>query len=128
MSGVHLDTSALIALLEPSPKLIQHLRQRATHGPLPSVSAIVWHEFVPGPIPADELLRVERIVGSRVLPVGRSVAEVGARLFNATGRCRATTADCLIAGQAIEENAELITANPENFEPFVPLGLNLHLL
>ncbi len=50
MSGIHLDTNALIALLEPSSKLIDHLRQQATNRLLPSVSAIVWHEFVRGPL------------------------------------------------------------------------------
>lgn len=84
--------------------------------------------FVRGPILADELLRVERVVGSRILPVTRSVAEVAARLFNATGRRRASTADCLVAAQAIQENADLVTANRNDFELFVPFGLRLRPL
>ena len=73
----------------------------------------------------DELLRVERVVGVRVQPVNRSTSELAARLFNATGRRRASTADCFIAANAIEQDAELLTADGDGFKHFTHLGLKL---
>ena len=86
---------------------------------------MAWHEFVRGPLLPDELLRVERVVGARIQPVTRGTAELAARLFNATGHRRASTADCFVAASAIESDAELFTANLGYFEPFVPFGLQL---
>lgn len=94
-------------------------------GSLPAASAVAWHEFVRGPLTADELLRVERVVGDRIQPVTRRTSELAARLFNATGRRRASTADCFIAASAIESGARLLTANTNDFAPFIPLGLHL---
>jgi len=44
---------------------------------------------------------------------------------NATGRRRASTADCFIAAGAIEQDAELLTADGDDFKPFTHLGLKL---
>lgn len=125
MRFLHLDTNALIYLLDPDGPVFAKTRARCQQGVLPATSAVAWHEFVRGPLKTDELLLVERVVGGRIHPLDRSIAETAARLFNATGRRRASTADCLIAAAAIEREAELVTANLEDFTPFVPMGLNL---
>ena len=125
MRTIHLDTNALIALADPSQRVVAEVRERVITGVLPATSAVAWHEFVRGPLTADELLRVERVVGDRIRAVTRSTSELAARLFNATGRRRASTADCFIAASAIEANAELLTTNAVDFAPFVPLGLAL---
>lgn len=65
------------------------------------------------------------MITDRVHPIGRSTAELAARLFNATRRRHATTADCLIATSAIEANAPLVTANPTDFARVEELGLHL---
>lgn len=122
---IHLDTNALIALADPAEGIVVLVRERAVLGSLPGTSAVAWHEFVRGPLTPDELLRVERVVGDRIQPVTRSTSELAARLFNAAGRRRASTADCFIAASAIETGAELLTANTEDFKPFVSLGLRV---
>ncbi|HEY5894635.1 MAG TPA: PIN domain-containing protein [Chthoniobacterales bacterium] len=122
---IQLDTNALIALADPAGGVVQLVRERVQQGQLPAASAVAWHEFVRGPLLSDELLRVERVVGARVQPVTRGTAELAARLFNATGCRRASTADCFIAASAIESGAELLATNLEDFQPFVPFGLHL---
>jgi len=122
---IHLDTNALIALADPAGGVVRLVRERVQSGMLPATSAVAWHEFVRGPLMPDELLRVERVVGARVQPVSRSISELAARLFNATGRRRASTADCFIAANAIEQDAELLTADSDGFKLFAPLGLKL---
>lgn len=122
---LHLDTNALIALADPSGRVVQEVRRQVEMGILPAASAVAWHEFIRGPLQSDELLRVERVVGSRVQDVSRATAELAARLFNATGRRRASTADCFIAAAAIEQDAFLLTADSDDFSGFVSLGLKL---
>lgn len=122
---LHLDANALIALADPAGSVIRLVRSRVEQGILPAASAVAWHEFVRGPLLPDELLRVERVVGSRVQAATRGTSELAARLFNATGRRRASTADCFIAASAIEQSAELLTADNDDFHPFVALGLRL---
>ncbi len=125
MSRLHLDTNALIALADSGERLVHRVRERVLLGVLPEASAVAWHEFVRGPLMPDELLRVERVLGARIQPVTRSTAELAARLFNATGRRRASTADCFVAASAIESEAELLTADREDFKLFQPYGLHL---
>ena len=125
MNRLHLDTSALIALADPGGAVLIAVHRSCVAGILPEASAIAWHEFVRGPLTSDELLRVERVLDGRVTPVRRSTAELAARLFNATGRRRASTADCLIAAGAIEAGAGLLTLNTADFELFRPFGLQL---
>ncbi len=122
---LHLDTNALIALADPEGGVVKFVRDRVQSGMLPAASAVAWHEFVRGPLMPDELLCVERVVGARVQPVSRSTSELAARLFNATGRRRASTADCFIAAGAIEQDADLLAADSSDFELFKPLGLKL---
>lgn len=122
---LHLDTNALIALADPAGSVVRVVRKQAEGGILPAASAVAWHEFVRGPLLPDELLRVERVVGARVQRISRATAELAARLFNATGRRRASTPDCFIAATAIGQDAPLLTADEEDFKAFVPLGLKL---
>ena len=125
MNHLHLDTNALIELSDPGSRVVERVREHCLAGALPASSAVAWHEFVRGPLTPDELLRVERVLGGRVLPLTRATAELAARLFNATGRRRASTADCLIAAGALEHDAALLTLNIEDFVPFEPFGLKL---
>jgi len=123
MNRLHLDTNALIALTDPAAAALPVVMERCQAGALPEASAVAWHEFVRGPLLTDELLRVQRVLDGRVVPVSRETAELAARLFNATGRRRASTADCFIAANALEHGAMLATANTDDFAPFAPFGL-----
>jgi len=122
---IQLDSNALIALADPAGVTVSLVRERVLAGVLPGACVVAWHEFVSGPLDSDELLRVERVVGARIISITRATAELAARLFNATGRRRASTADCFVAASAIENNAELLTYNIEDFKPFTTFGLKL---
>jgi len=122
---IQLDSNALIALADPAGVTVSLVRERVLAGVLPGACVVAWHEFVRGPLDSDELLRVERVVGARIISITRATAELAARLFNATGRRRASTADCFVAASAIENNAELLTYNIEDFKPFTTFGLKL---
>jgi len=115
----HLDTNALIALADPAGSVVRKTRELVLAGCLPAASSVAWHEFVRGPLMSDELLRVERVIGNRILSLDRGMAELAARLFNATGRRRSSSADCLIAACAIHTEASLLTADQDDFAPFL---------
>lgn len=128
MNLIQLDTNALIALLDPNGPVYLKMHEACKSGLLPSTSSLAWHELVRGPISTAELLLIEGIVGERVIPMTRSTAELGARLFNSTGRRRSATADCLIAACAMENRSHFVTLNPADFKPFEPFGLSLMTL
>jgi predicted nucleic acid-binding protein len=68
---------------------------------------------------------VDLLIQGRIVPFGRSEAQIAAALFNATGRRRASRPDCLIAAAAICSSAPLATYNRKDFSRFVALGLRL---
>lgn len=125
MSLFHLDTNALIALSDPTLILFERIEACAASGNLPETSVIAWHEYMRGPLLPKDRKRALAFLGERIAPLTRPVAEAAALLFNATGRRRASTADCLIAATAIEANAELLTQNIADFECFISSGLRL---
>ena len=70
----HLDTNALIALADPAGSVVRKVRETVITGCLPAASSVAWHEFVRGPLLPDELLRVERVMGNRIMPMDRGMA------------------------------------------------------
>lgn len=60
-----------------------------------------------------------------VRPVTLGTSELAARLFNATGRRGASTANCFIAASALEVGAVLLMADVHDFAPFVVHGLKV---
>ena len=121
---IHLDTSFLIrALLKGSDedrRLRAWLRGKTAVG----ASAIVWAEFLCGPVHANDLELAMVVVGERV-PFTAEDAAMAASLFNGTGRRRGSLADCMIAASAIRCSATLATANAGDFARFRPAGLLL---
>lgn len=124
---IHLDTNVLIVLPELS--AARHpLTQRLRHGEAAAVSALVWFEFLCGPLSTEQVRLSRAVIGGRIIAPDDAIAERGALLFNAGGRRRSSRTDCLIAATAIAADAELFSYNARDFQPFVPYGLKLAAL
>lgn len=121
--GVHLDTSFLIRALLPGTPEAARLEGWFDGGRTLSLSAMVWAEFLAGPLDDGTLGVARRLVGEAT-PITGAHAEQAARLFNLLGRRRSSLPDCLIAAAAIDAEAVLATADP-HFARFVDAGLQL---
>lgn len=88
-------------------------------------SSVCWYEFLCGPVDEEGVIVVRAILRERILPFTGDQAAESSRLFNAVGRKRSLRVDAMIAAAAIVANAELATANFDDFAGFEPLGLRL---
>jgi predicted nucleic acid-binding protein len=122
---LHLDTNALIALSDPSHALFLEVERCLEKDGAVETNAVAWHEYVRGPLLPEDIDRALLIMENRVFDLSRLMAEKAAELFNATGRRRASTADCLIAAACIQHAAELLTSNVDDFIPFKVHGLKI---
>ena len=122
---LHLDTNALIALSDPEHPLFLEVETCLIGGGSVETDVVAWHEYVRGPLLPEDLRRALLILENRVQDLTRGMAERAADLFNASGRRRASTADCLIAAACMESDAELLTRNVDDFRPFVAHGLKV---
>jgi len=122
---IHLDTNYLIGLLVRGSHEAQQVERWLAAGELLAASAVVWSEFLNGPVTAIEIARVEGVIQANVVVFGKAEAACAADLFNRTGRRRGSRFDCLIAATAIVAGAELATINQADFKPFIPHGLKL---
>ena len=86
--------------------------------------AIVWYEFVCGPV-TDEQVAAVRALLAEIVPFDDALAEASARLFNAVGRPRRLRIDTVIAATALARGIPLATGNREHFDPFTAHGLQL---
>jgi predicted nucleic acid-binding protein len=122
---VHLDTNFLIqALRAGSPEQNRLLIWWSQPNEDIGVSAVVWAEFLCGPLTsADEATARRFFPSPEALSAGD--AEVAARLFNKTGRRSRSLADCMIAAVAVRCGAKLATINAPDFQPFAQYGLLL---
>lgn len=121
---IHFDTNALIAL--PVWARQGHLViARVEQGEPAAVCSLVWYEFVSGRVSEQEILLARAVLQNRINAVSEAVAELGARLFNLSGRRRSLKTDALIAACAINAGAEFLTLNQVDFEPFCAHGLRL---
>lgn len=87
-------------------------------------SAIVWYEFLCGPVDSTHVSTMRAVVRS-ILPFGPEQAREAARLYNGTGRRRRLRVDAMIAASATTHSVPLATSNTVDFAVFVPLGLRL---
>ncbi|MFM7179937.1 MAG: type II toxin-antitoxin system VapC family toxin [Verrucomicrobiales bacterium] len=122
---LHLDTNAIIALGDPSHAFFRAVEKCLEEGGSVCTDAVAWHEYIRGPVQPAEAARALLILENRVVELTRRTAETAAILFNATGRRRASTADCLIAASCMAEDATLLTQNVEDFKPFASHGLKI---
>ena len=123
--SLHLDTNALIALSDPTHPLFLRVERRLEEGWTVGTDAVAWHEYVRGPLLQEDRERALRVIENRVSALTRGIAEKAAELFNATGRRRASTAECLIAAACLREEAEMVTDNMDDFALFIGHGLRL---
>jgi predicted nucleic acid-binding protein len=122
---IHLDTNYLIGLAVRGSSPAQNVDQWLTAGEPLAASALVWTEFLNGPVSADEIALVESVIEENLIPFEKRTAVLASQLFNQAGRRRGSRFDCLIAATAILADAALATENKKDFEPFVPFGLKL---
>jgi len=123
---IHLDTNALIAL--PLWAKDGHpVIQRIAAGEAAGVSAVVWYEFLIGPVDDDEVSLARAFVRGNIAALDAADARLSASLYNHAGRRRTLKTDALIAAVAIRSGALLLTFNTDDFLPFVPYGLQFAL-
>jgi predicted nucleic acid-binding protein len=121
---IQLDTSFLIRALIPGTTEDGLLRRWVSGGRALAVSAVVWTEFLCGPLRPREIQLAAQVVGP-VLPFGGDEATVASDLFNQSGRRRGSLVDCMVAASAICHGAALATANPDDFRRFAARGLEV---
>ena len=88
------------------------------------VSAVAWTEFQCGPV-SEEAIGAAALLTGKPIAFDALDAITAAGLFNFGGRRRSSTVDCMIAAIALRAGAMLATHNRQDFERFVPFGLNL---
>lgn len=121
---IHLDTSFLIrALVRGTPESVQLRRWLADRRSV-AVSALVWAEFLCGPLTEADEARAGRVARAPV-PFGSAEATEAARLFNYSGRRRGSFTDCMIGATALVDGAALATSNPGDFDQFIDAGLDV---
>src|SRR5580658_2778805 len=102
---IHLDTNYLIDLVTvPSPVRSQLLAWLST-GEKFAVSAVVWSEFLNGPVTPQEIRDASVMLEGRIITFGVIEAEMASKIYNQTGRRRGTRNDCFIAATAISSRA-----------------------
>jgi predicted nucleic acid-binding protein len=122
---IHLDTNYLIGLLVKGSPQAQDVDGWLAGGQILAASAIVWTEFLNGPVTPLEVTWAELVLQSRIVSFGRTEAALAAELFNQSGRRRGSRFDCLVAATAILAQAEVATANLTDFKAFLPYGIRL---
>ena len=124
---IHLDTNYLIGLLVEGSQQAVDVEGWLEAGESLAASAIVWTEFLNGPVTTLQVIQAEAVLGGRIIPFSEPEAVPAAELFNQTGRRRGSRFDCLIAATAIRAQAAVATVNHSDFAPFQPHGLKLAL-
>ncbi len=100
------------------------LRSWLREGAPIGLSAIGWSEFLCGPVDPEQVELVRAVI-EEFAPFLPQDAELGARLFNVSGRRRGSLIDCMIAATAIRARAVLATSNPADFRRLEAHGLQL---
>ena len=122
---IHLDTNCLIGLVTSPSQIKPRLLLWLKAGEEFAISAVVWSEFLNGPVTAQEISEADGMIAGRIVPFGVSEAEIASRLFNQSGRKRGSQPDCFIAATAICARAPLATLDRKDFAPFIGAGLQL---
>jgi predicted nucleic acid-binding protein len=121
---IQFDTNFLVALEDPASVASERFKVWLSTEEELRVSALVWTEYLCGPLPAPKLEAAEVLfpVKEPFLPED---APLAARLFNASGRRRGSMLDCMIAATALRCRARFATLNRDDFRSFADFGLEL---
>lgn len=124
METYHLDTNLLIALSAGEHTSIRRVEQWLSSGKRLAVSAVVWTEFLSGPLEEEQLDRIKTLI-DEVIPFDEEQAILAAALFNHAGRSKALRIDTMIAAAAIASKAPLASENSADMKRFTSQGLKL---
>jgi len=119
-----LDTNYLIRCVEFGSDEAEQIKAWFRSGETLVTPMPAWFEFICGPLTRAQE-EIARAFLSEILPFSEPQAVASARIFNATGRKRRLRVDAMIAGTAIVAQAQLATANHDDFTPFLAHGLEL---
>ena len=119
-----LDTSYLLLGLVPGSPEGDRLREWTATGTRLVAPAVVWFEFLCGPVSARQVETMRAFL-HEVIPFAEPQAGLAATLFNDVGRRRSTRVDAMIAATALVADAALATSNTADFAPFFAAGLQL---
>ena len=117
-----LDTNYLILGLVPGSREGASLRTWITDGTPVVAPAVVWFEFLCGPVSGRQVETMRAFLRD-IIPFSESHARLAAALFNEAGRRRSTRVDAMIAATAMVADAPLATSNAGDFEAFAASGL-----
>jgi predicted nucleic acid-binding protein len=121
---IHLDTSVLIDALGGDKRLAPRLRQLLDDGERIFLSTIVLFEWRRGPRIPEQIEAQEALFPANdAIPFGPQEAFVAAETYTKIRRPRGREIDIAIASCAITHDAELWTANPEDFKDIPNLKL-----
>ena len=121
---IHLDTSFLIRSLLAGTAESRSLDRWVRQGETIKISAMVWAEFLCGPVGPSEV-DVVSVLMQEIVPYTAADCEMTARLFNLGGRRRGSLPDCMIAAVAVRAGGALATANPGDFRRFGSTSLSI---
>lgn len=121
---IHLDTNFLIQATVSGSAAHVQIRTWASAGFSLGISAVVWAEFLCGPLDATATILAAKVFPNPE-PFLAADAELASRLFNLTGRRSRSLADCMIAATAMRCGAKVATSNTADFQPFETFGLFL---
>ena len=119
-----LDTNYLILSLVPDSREANRLIEWSEAGERFLAPAVVWYEFLCGPVNKDQIAVMHAML-HEIVSFDASHSEEAARLWNSTGRRRDLRVDTMIAAAALLRDAPLATNNHDDFAPFVNHGLHL---
>jgi predicted nucleic acid-binding protein len=119
-----LDTNYLILALVPGSQEAQRIVEWCARGESLYVPAVVWYEFICGPVTGAQAATIRALL-QEIVPFDEAQAQEAARLFNACGRKRHLHVDAMIAAAATARHASLATGNADDFRAFVGAGLVL---
>lgn len=121
---IHLDTNFLVNAMHAGRPERSQLEEWLDEGADIEISSVAWAEFCCGPVTPEERNAARQLLPEPI-PLTGPDAEIGARLFNISGRRRRSLEDCLIAAVAMSSNAAVATSNLADFRRFEIEGLTV---
>lgn len=122
---IHLDTNYLVEMVTVGSVGAANVSEWLKAGKSVGTSAIAWSEFCNGPLSKAQKEAAFAVLDRQITDFTWREAEEAARLFNLSGRCRGSHADCMIAAAAIVSGSALATLNSADFGRLEPFGLML---